>query len=361
MVRKPPDIMITTPESLHLMLTSRAQGDSSRDLSCDRRRDPRGLRQQARGLPGSASRTVAGDRYEARFVRIGLSATQRPLEEVARYLGGVEWTDEASSPDRAVARPVTIVDAGWRRDLDLQVIWPRRLDLPTSAGSIWPEIERELVSLVRQHRSTIIFANNRRTVEKLTTRLNELAAPDELEETDPSTADEPELGGYGYVSSPPWQHQPGRAEGDGRGAQTGGGRCCCVDSVTRARNRHGGGRSRLPGRVARQCGAGAATRGASGSYRQGNEQRAPDRQDAGRPARIGCALSRDESGPDRAITRAQELSRCPRPADRCVRGDGPVGSARTFRLGSPRLSFSQPLGRSVRKRFAIGVGAISHS
>ena len=72
-------------------------------------------------------------------------------------------------------RPVTIIDAGWRRDLDLQVIWPRKLDRPGIAGSIWPEIESELLSLVQAHRSTIIFANNRRTVEKLTARLNELA------------------------------------------------------------------------------------------------------------------------------------------------------------------------------------------
>ena len=75
-------------------------------------------------------------------------------------------------------RPVTIVDAGWRRDLDVQVIWPRSPDRLAVSGSIWPEIEERLLSLVRDHRSTIVFANNRRTVEKLTARLNALADPD---------------------------------------------------------------------------------------------------------------------------------------------------------------------------------------
>ena len=74
-------------------------------------------------------------------------------------------------------RPVTIVDAGWRRDLDLEVIWPRTFGRQIVAGTIWPEIEDRLLSLVSEHRSTIIFANNRRTVEKLTSRLNALADP----------------------------------------------------------------------------------------------------------------------------------------------------------------------------------------
>ena len=77
---------------------------------------------------------------------------------------------------RPVPRPVTIVDAGWRRDLDLQVIWPRKLDrrrrrrldlAGDRRASCWRSCG--------EHRSTIIFANNRRTVEKLTARLNELA------------------------------------------------------------------------------------------------------------------------------------------------------------------------------------------
>ncbi len=173
-VRKPPDILITTPESLHLMLTSRAR-EVLRGISHVIIDEIHAVCGNKRG----AFLALLLERLQAiastRFTRIGLSATQRPLDEVARYLGGFDWIGEAKSQRRAAPRPVTIVDAGWRRDLDLQVIWPRKAERNGITGSIWPEIEAELSSLVRRHRSTIIFANNRRTVEKLTSRLNELA------------------------------------------------------------------------------------------------------------------------------------------------------------------------------------------
>ena len=173
-VRKPPDILITTPESLHLMLTSRAR-EILRGISHVIIDEIHAVCGNKRG----AFLALLLERLQAvastGFTRIGLSATQRPLDEVARYLGGIKWDCESTSQRRATPRPVTIVDAGWRRDLDLQVIWPRTAEHNGVAGSIWPEIEAELSALVRQHRSTIIFANNRRTVEKLTARLNELA------------------------------------------------------------------------------------------------------------------------------------------------------------------------------------------
>src|SRR5262249_30125403 len=104
-----------------------------------------------------------------RFIRIGLSATQRPLEEVARYLGGSEVSGDGSvSP-----RPVTIVDAGLRKDLDLRVISPVEHFGPQPEHSVWPSIYRKLTELVHGHRSTIIFANGRRTVERVTAHLNE--------------------------------------------------------------------------------------------------------------------------------------------------------------------------------------------
>ena len=114
---------------------------------------------------------------QASFIRIGLSATQRPLDEVARYLGGICRGGSSETGSAPKFRPVTIVDAGWRRDLDLEVIWPRTLGRQIVAGTIWPEIEDRLLALVCAHRSTIIFANNRRTVEKLTSRLNSMADP----------------------------------------------------------------------------------------------------------------------------------------------------------------------------------------
>ncbi|HNO66788.1 MAG TPA: helicase-related protein, partial [Tepidiformaceae bacterium] len=115
------------------------------------------------------------------FQRIGLSATQRPLEEVAKYLGG--------------DRQVRIADAGARRDLDLKVVVPvedmTRLGeltgpIPESEvsaearTSIWPAIYPEMLELVRAHRSTLLFVNNRRLAERLAARINELAGEELL-------------------------------------------------------------------------------------------------------------------------------------------------------------------------------------
>ena len=103
------------------------------------------------------------------FVRIGLSATQRPLDEVARFLGGAE-----PDPDgRLVPRPVAVVDAGLRKDLDLQVVSPVEQFGPMPEGSVWPSIYRRLGDLIREHRSTIVFANDRRSVERITAFLND--------------------------------------------------------------------------------------------------------------------------------------------------------------------------------------------
>jgi ATP-dependent Lhr-like helicase len=170
MIRKPPDILITTPESLHLMLTSRARS-ILRQISHVIVDEIHAVCGNKRG----AFLALLLERLEAinpeSFVRIGLSATQRPLEAVSRYLGGYRRVGET----RFEPRPVTVIDAGWRRDLDLQVIWPANPDQPMPAGAIWPAIEARLAALVRDHRSTIIFTNNRRMVEKLTARLNEVA------------------------------------------------------------------------------------------------------------------------------------------------------------------------------------------
>src|SRR6185436_19651611 len=105
------------------------------------------------------------------------------LDEVARFLGGNEWVDGKLAP-----RPVTIVDAGLRKDMDLRVISPIEAPSPQplspAAGergrgegalpdkSIWPSIYRLLGNEIRRHRSTIVFANNRRSVERITAFLN---------------------------------------------------------------------------------------------------------------------------------------------------------------------------------------------
>ncbi len=188
MLRTPPDVLITTPESLYLLLTSRGRDilGGVRSVIVDEIHAVAGTK---RGTHLALSlerleRLVADD--GGRLQRIGLSATQRPLSEIARFLGG---QDGEGRP-----RPVTIVDAGTAKELDLEVIVPvddmRELgtgapppeeDVAELVGgeartrSIWPAMYPELLELVRAHRSTLIFVNNRRLAERLALRLNELA------------------------------------------------------------------------------------------------------------------------------------------------------------------------------------------
>ena len=168
-VRKPPDILITTPESLHLMLTSRAR-ETLRTISHVIVDEIHAVAATKRGV----FLAILLERLEALttgFARIGLSATQRPLEEVARYLGGRRKRVDNGEFE---PRPVTIVDAGQPKAFDLEVSLPSRFHGPQPSASVWPGIEQALLGLIRTHRSTIVFANNRRVVERLTARLNEL-------------------------------------------------------------------------------------------------------------------------------------------------------------------------------------------
>jgi len=187
MRREPPDILITTPESLYLVLTSQAREilASVETVIVD---EIHALVGTKRGAHLALSLERLEEATRSPLVRIGLSATQRPLEEVARYLGGGEGR-KGWKP-----RPVTIVDAGARKAFDLRVEVPvedmaKLGDLlpadPTEnpegvAGfperrSIWPAIHPRLLELVRAHRSTIVFVNSRRLAERLAAALNEIA------------------------------------------------------------------------------------------------------------------------------------------------------------------------------------------
>src|SRR5439155_24891892 len=163
LVKSPPDILITTPESLYLLLTSAARATLTgiETLILDEVHALAGTKRGAH-LALSVERL---ERLAAQpFQRIGLSATQRPLEEIGRFVSG--------------GRPIRLVDAGTRKPLDLQVVVPVEdmREPGTAAGnSIWPSIYPELLRLVEAHRSTIVFVNNRRLAERLALRLNELA------------------------------------------------------------------------------------------------------------------------------------------------------------------------------------------
>ena len=170
--KQPPHVLITTPESLHLLLTSN-QREMLRGVRYCIIDEIHVLCPNKRGVFLSLlleRLAEINDRKE--FVRIGLSATQRPLEEVAKYLGGV-------------GRDVTVIDAGQRKQLDLQVVCPVEQFGWQPERSVWPSIHRLLLEQIRQHRSTIIFANNRRQVERIANDLNELLAeaPATAEET----------------------------------------------------------------------------------------------------------------------------------------------------------------------------------
>jgi ATP-dependent Lhr-like helicase len=170
MLRNPPDILITTPESLYLLLTSRARENlrGVRTLILDEVHAVAGTKRGAHlALSVERLRRLADEPFQ----RIGLSATQRPMEEIGRFVSG--------------ARDVQLVDAGVAKELDLKVVVPvedmrepgasQDIGSEGSQSSIWPSIYPEILKLVEEHRSTIVFVNNRRLAERLALRLNELA------------------------------------------------------------------------------------------------------------------------------------------------------------------------------------------
>ncbi len=175
LARTPPDILITTPESLFLMLTSQAR-ESLRHVETVIVDEVHAVAGTKRG----AHLGLSLERLDALLgrpaQRIGLSATVRPLEEVARFLCG--------------STPVEIVAPPSAKEWDLKVVVPvEDMTSPApyddsgeeegdgrEAASIWPHVENHVADLIEAHRSTIVFANSRRLAERLTARLNEIAA-----------------------------------------------------------------------------------------------------------------------------------------------------------------------------------------
>jgi ATP-dependent helicase Lhr and Lhr-like helicase len=193
MRKSPPDILITTPESLYLILSSDAREmlSGAEAVIVD---EIHAVAQSKRGSHLALTLERLEHHSEAENLqRIGLSATQRPLERIARFLVGPK-------------RECEIVDAGSSKELDLEIVVPVEdmsepgaPSFPSEDGapddgepsahlrSIWPAIYPELLKLVREHRSTIVFVNARRAAERLAKRLNELAAeqaPEELPATE---------------------------------------------------------------------------------------------------------------------------------------------------------------------------------
>ena len=187
LARVPPDILVTTPESLYLLLTSGVR-ETLRTVETVIIDEVHAVAGTKRG----AHLALSLERLERlrlpgtpRLQRIGLSATQKPLATIARFLGGT-----------GPGRDVEIVDTGLRKVLDLKVVVPvedmSRLgeiapaEPPSDAPAwrddlrsrIWPAIHPRILELIRAHRSTIIFTNSRRLAERLAHRLNDLAGED---------------------------------------------------------------------------------------------------------------------------------------------------------------------------------------
>ncbi|TCU87511.1 Lhr family ATP dependent helicase [Curtobacterium sp. PhB191] len=188
LLRQPPDILITTPESLYLMLTSQAR-ETLVNVDTVIVDEVHAVASTKRGAHLAVSLERLDDLLDKPVQRIGLSATVRPPEEVARFLGG-----------RA---PVTIIAPPAQKTFDLRVVVPvddmaelgappvgaDASDAPAN-GSIWPHVEERVVDLIEEHRSTIVFANSRRLAERLTARLNEIHEERVLAAAAPASAAE---------------------------------------------------------------------------------------------------------------------------------------------------------------------------
>ena len=208
LLREPPDILITTPESLFLMLTSAAR-ETLTGVETVIVDEIHAVAATKRG----AHLAVSLERLDAMLPkpaqRIGLSATVRPLEEVARFLGGRDPVDIVAPPIQKTFELRVVVPVE-----DMTELGARATDADldddekalASGGSIWPHVDRAIVDEVLRHRSTIVFANSRRLAERLTASMNEL-----YEEELAETASEPAVSrrvASGGAPQPPQKTRP---------------------------------------------------------------------------------------------------------------------------------------------------------
>jgi ATP-dependent Lhr-like helicase len=168
MIKKPPHILVTTPESLFILLTSdggRRMLSTVRTVIVD---EIHAVADDKRGSHLSLSLERLEALVASPLLRIGLSATQSPIEEVARFLVGAGNVAPDGTPD------CVIVDAGHGRRLDLAVEVPASSPLEAvMANEVWDEYYDRLAELIREHRTTLVFANTRRLAERVTRHLSE--------------------------------------------------------------------------------------------------------------------------------------------------------------------------------------------
>lgn len=169
MVKNPPHILITTPESLFLLVTSARGREIFRGLKYLIVDEIHAICGNKRGVHLSLTLERLMSLCEAEPVRIGLSATQRPLERIAAFLGGQQLVDARPQP-----RPVQIIDCGQRKEIDLRVICPVPDFAELPEASVWPAVVELLYRLIHEHRTTLIFVNLRAQAERIARLLNDL-------------------------------------------------------------------------------------------------------------------------------------------------------------------------------------------
>ncbi|CAN5606867.1 DEAD/DEAH box helicase [soil metagenome] len=186
MTKRPPHIVVTTPESLYILLTSdggRKMLRTTRTLILDEIHavvgDKRGshlalsverLEQLIQQHGQSDDDEIRNQESEARsstLIRVGLSATQRPIEEVARFLVGSAEIDSDGRPN------CTIVNSGHTRKLDLAIEVPDSPLQAVMSGDVWDEVYDRLAQLIREHKTTLVFVNTRRLAERVARHLGE--------------------------------------------------------------------------------------------------------------------------------------------------------------------------------------------
>ncbi|MBW7477783.1 DEAD/DEAH box helicase [Paenibacillus oenotherae] len=185
MIRRPPDVLVTTPESLYLLLTSdkgRGMLETVQTVIVD---EIHNLAPDKRGAHLSLTLERLASLCGEPVQRIGVSATQKPLERVARFLGG--WEPPSSSPaaERAseqeseahllgyVPRPVTIVESAMEKTIAVRVTMPDMSMLANTREAVWLPIMDRILQLMNDSRSVIIFVVSRRLCERLVLRLND--------------------------------------------------------------------------------------------------------------------------------------------------------------------------------------------
>ena len=167
MAKKPPHVLVTTPESFFILLTSESGRRGLKSVSTLIVDELHAVADDKRGSHLSISMERLVDLSDEPITRIGLSATQNPIEEIGKFLVGTENIDTNGAPD------CSIVDTGHAREIDLGIEMPKEYELgPIASHDLWDRTLDRIVELTNEHRTTLLFVNTRRLVERLAHQLS---------------------------------------------------------------------------------------------------------------------------------------------------------------------------------------------